>query len=79
MLSLQTWSCVVRRRAARSLWSATLFRDNQTAVDADNGALRKKFRPGIEIFCDFSRKLRAGTCLGGSGNPNFRPKKNLFA
>jgi hypothetical protein len=41
MVSLQTWYFGVGALPC-SLWSATLFRDNQTAVDAGNGAPGKK-------------------------------------
>jgi hypothetical protein len=49
------------QRATRSLWSATLFRDIQTAVDSGNGALRKKFR-GVErkFFEFFAGLVQAG-------------------
>jgi hypothetical protein len=60
------------------LWSVTLFCDIQTAVEAGNGALRKKFR-GVErkkteILCHQVERA----CLGGDEFGNFRAKKNLF-
>jgi hypothetical protein len=41
ILVLQTWYFGAGN-VPLSLWSATLFRDNQTAVDAGNGAAHEK-------------------------------------
>jgi hypothetical protein len=35
-----------------SLWSASLFRDNQTAVEAGNGAAFKKLIAGTIFFAN---------------------------
>jgi hypothetical protein len=70
-----TW---VQQRAAHSLWSVTLFRDTQTADIPGNGALRKKFRGGIENFCGFFRLLWRQAGLGGSKPANLRAKIIFF-
>jgi hypothetical protein len=62
-----------------SLWSASLFRDNQTAVVAGNGFPLGKFRQGRrENFCVAGLKFASAARLNGAEKRNFRGEKNKF-
>jgi hypothetical protein len=53
-----------------SLWSATLFRDNQTAVDAGNGTLRENFMVSAKKFSLLRQVRRA--------QASKRPRNGIF-
>jgi hypothetical protein len=48
MVFLQTYYFMGRATVPCSLWCATLFRDDHTAVDAGNGVPRETFMVGNE-------------------------------
>jgi hypothetical protein len=64
---------------AHSLWPATMFRDDQAAVELGNGCPTGTFR-GIwqENRLLFALKLLRLCRLDGGCFLNFRPKKNIF-
>jgi hypothetical protein len=62
---------IVWRRATRSLWCATLFRDIHTAVDAGNVLLRKNFMVGTRKIFVWQFFIAKQSC------PWRRPKPEL--
>jgi len=69
----------VWRRATDSLWSATLFRDIQTAaLDAGNVLGPENFMVGNEKIFDGQRFCSVMQASGGAFFANLRAKKIIF-
>jgi hypothetical protein len=78
MVFLQTGLAIVWRRATRSLWCATLFRDIHTAVDAGNVHLRENFMVELKKIFVRQRSEGCGYTLGGGEIVNFRAQEIIY-